>query len=176
MLVEPNALLTLTSNVPAPSIWECPRILFVLLHEQINTNDPTHFDFVAYCALEERLARYIYSIKEKVQKDDKRPSWPFGPPHVKPSSTLLPCYMAGAGWVCQQERRTPDLVVCHKCGVEKSEWKEGECPRKVHEQLSPSCTFSFENTEEVLCPYIPFRLRRGEVFHAIIFAERLCSR
>jgi hypothetical protein len=126
-------------------------------HEQMNTHDPTRFSFFAYCALEERLATYIYSIKEKVQKDDKRPSWPFGPPHMKPSSTLLPCHMAGAGWVClPQERRTPDLVVCHKCGVEKSGWKEGDCPRKVHEQLSPSCTFSFENTEEVLRPYSPF--------------------
>ena len=124
-------------------------------HEQMNTHDPMRFNFFSYCALEERLATYNYSIKD--DKVQKRPPWPFGPPHLKPSSTSLPCHMAGAGWVClPQERLTPDLVVCHKCGVQKSGWMEGECPRKVHEQLSPSCTFQFENTEEVLRPYNPF--------------------
>jgi hypothetical protein len=85
--------------------------------ENDNLSDPSRFDFFSYRALEERLATFTY-IEAADQGGgggggggvkgfknaaalamNKRPPWPFGPPHLKPTSTLLPVKMAEAGWV-----------------------------------------------------------------------------
>jgi hypothetical protein len=82
-----------------------------------NLSDPSRFDFLSYRALEERLATYTYfepadlggkggggggghGFKNAAALGmKKRAPWPFGPPHLHPTSTLLPVKMAEAGWV-----------------------------------------------------------------------------
>ena len=88
----------------------------------------------------ERLASYrTFSLP------NERPAWPFlenQDPSQGPSS-LNPDSMAAVGWVCLPSDRVPDRVVCHKCGVAKSGWLEGEDPRAVHAALRSSASHPY---------------------------------
>ena len=121
-----------------------------------NLTDPHRWDFFAYRALEERLETYLVPSDYRQMVEAHKavtPPWPWAGHRTSKASTLLPKHMAGAGWVCLPIRPGDDHVVCHRCGVERVGWQEGDDPYLLHKKLSPECPFEYENADEVLKPF-----------------------